>query len=593
MSQSIPIQQADYKTYPVPSVLNTAILFSAAIVSVYLLKFCNETHLLFYKILGGLLFSFTANTLFSLLHEAVHGHLHANEKMNHLLGMICAAFYPTSFSLQRAYHLSHHKNNRTSKEQFDYVNESDNKFIKYAQWYCILTGLYWVFAVLGAFLVLLIPGFLIQTISKSKLSKQTGADSMFARLSPEIFTTIRLELLFSIGVQLLIFYWLDISFVTYLICYGLFAINWSSLQYADHAFTALDPKEGAWNLRVTKFTQLLFLNYHAHKIHHKNMHLPWLYLYRFVPKDEYKPKFISVYLQMWKGPRKMPANLVEANQYHPAFTHLNGEWTSLKEFYHFSRRNLRYFKIALFLYLPALFQYRKLRTFRYGFSLLQHIDDVMDGDRKFEGDPLEMTAALKKQIQQEIFEPTRTGILAAVLFKSIQKSKINKEELKTEVLTLIEIMEFDYKRRAQKIILSNAELEKVLTGTFYHSINLAMVLWQSDLRAKDANCLINCFSWCTVIRDFRDDLELGIINIPAEVMKEANLSNFDSADTMISNSVVQHWILENYKQIGPMIADSTQQLNELKGRKGAFLLRIFHNSIQDYHKKFHLLFPKL
>lgn len=560
--------------------------------SILLLKYCSESHSLVIQIICGLLFSFTANTLFSLLHEAVHGHLHSNTKMNHFMGMICAAFYPTGFSLQRAFHLSHHKNNRTDKEQFDYLHESDNKFIKYAQWYCILTGLYWVFAVIGAFLIMLVPGFLIKLIDKSKLSRQTGADSMFARLNEENYPIIRLELLFALGVQFLIHYYLQPSLLAYVICYGLFAINWSSLQYADHAFSVLDPREGAWNLRVSKFTQYLFLNYHAHKVHHLYMNVPWLHLYKLVPKDEYKPHFISIYLEMWKGPKKFPKDANEANLNHPAFTYLNGEWTALKEFYHFSKRNIRYFRIAVFLYLPAFVAFKKLRYFRFGFSLLQHIDDVMDGDRKIDGDPLELIKNIKHQLKTEQFEPNRTGILAAVLFKSIRNSSIDKEEMKHAIISLIEIMEFDYKRRRDRLILNEAELEKVLSGTFFHSINLAMILWQSELRAKDAEWLIKCFNWCTVIRDFKDDLDLGIINIPEEIMKAGNLKKDDDSISIIKEDNVQKWMYENYLLAGPIIENSTRQLNELKGIKGAFLLRIFHDSIQGYHKRFPKIFKE-
>ena len=593
MNTTIKLIQPDIKKFPIPDVLNVFILLGAAILSLILLKLCSQSNVLWEQVLYGILFSFTVNTIFSLLHEAVHGHLHSHAKVNHLLGMVCAAFFPTGYSLQRAFHLSHHKNNRTEKEQFDYVSESDNKFIKYAQWYCILSGLYWLFAVLGAILILLIPNFLIKTINRSKLTLQTGADSMFARLKEENYLYIRLELLFSVGVQFLIYYYLHPSLTAYALCYGLFAINWSSLQYADHAFSTLDAKEGAWNLRVSKFTQYLFLNYHAHKVHHQYMNLPWLHLYKFVSKDEYKPKFMSIYLQMWKGPRTKPQNAIEANQYHPAFTHLNGEWTCLKEFYHFSKRNFRYFKIGLFLYLPAFIQFKKLRTFRYGFALLQHIDDVMDGDRKFEGNPLEMVASIKKQIKAEIFEPSTTGILAAVLFKSIKNSKIDKEELKVEVLTLIEIMEFDYKRRQQRLVLNKTELDEILRTTFYHSINLAMVLWQSPIRAKQTNHLIKLFNWCTVVRDFREDLEVGIINIPKEILDSASLNNHSNADEIIANEAVRVWVQTNYENASQIIQDSTNQLDALKANKGEFLLRIFHNSMRDYHKNFQSHYSKL
>ena len=66
------------------------------------------------------------------------------------------------------------------------------------------------------------------------------------------------------------------------VCYAAFAINWSSLQYTDHAFSKLDVRDGAWNLRVNPSTRLLFLNYHHHLAHHRHPQVPWIHLGRFV-----------------------------------------------------------------------------------------------------------------------------------------------------------------------------------------------------------------------------------------------------------------------------------------------------------------------
>ena len=116
----------------------------------------------------------------------------------------------------------------------------------------------------------------------------------------------RVELLITIAVQAAGFYLLDLSVAGWLACYLAFGINWSSLQYADHAFSRLDVVEGAWDLRVTPWVQALFLNYHLHLAHHRHPALPWIYLPRCVDASRFRPLFITQYARMWLGPRRAP-----------------------------------------------------------------------------------------------------------------------------------------------------------------------------------------------------------------------------------------------------------------------------------------------
>ena len=250
-------------------------------------------------------FSFVGNTMFSLLHESVHGIAHPSRRVNEALGRFAAAFFPTALSLQRVFHLAHHARNRTEDEQFDYIRPTDRPLLKRAQWYAILTGLYWVFVPLGGLAYLLIPAAFTRARSSSTAS-QTGAASMFAMLDQAPRTAIRLELLFTIGLQLALFFALDLTAAGWLLCYGAFAVNWSSLQYTDHAFSKLDVRDGAWNLRVSPVTRALFLNYHHHLAHHRHPQVPWLHLGRYVDPSEEQPSFWKIYLEMWRGPRPLP-----------------------------------------------------------------------------------------------------------------------------------------------------------------------------------------------------------------------------------------------------------------------------------------------
>jgi fatty acid desaturase len=253
-------------------------------------------------------FSMVNNTVFSLLHESVHRIANRDSRMNELIGIAAAAFFPTSLSIQRVFHLAHHAHNRVA-EHFDYIDPTDRPLLKRAQWYAILTGVYWIFLPIGAVAFAVWPslfGTSWLSSSASPLARQTGGASIFSNLENAPKNRIRLEVIFTASVQVLLFWSLHLHWSGWLACYAAFAINWSSLQYADHAFSPLDAQTGAWNLRVNPVTRLFFLNYHYHLAHHQNPHVPWLHLGQFIDAQVERPAFWRMYLSMWRGPRLMP-----------------------------------------------------------------------------------------------------------------------------------------------------------------------------------------------------------------------------------------------------------------------------------------------
>ncbi|MDH4048544.1 MAG: fatty acid desaturase [Gammaproteobacteria bacterium] len=290
----------------IPGVLNSVLLCLASAVAAALLWCASHMDSWPAVLAAAVAFSFVNNTLFSLLHEGTHGVLHQNKRINDWMSRFAASFYPTSFSVQRAFHLTHHNRNRTEFEQFDYVRPGDNRFLKYAQWYAILTGLYWIFSPLFCVLYSLAPsGFRSRWLSsrESTVGHQTGAAVYLSSLRQVPVNVIRAETATSAALQASLFLLLDLSVSGWALCYGCFAVNWSALQYADHAWSPLDRRNGAWNLKVNPLTKLLFLNYHDHLAHHRHPGISWLYLPRLVDSTEPRPSFLSIYLRMWLGPR--------------------------------------------------------------------------------------------------------------------------------------------------------------------------------------------------------------------------------------------------------------------------------------------------
>ncbi len=302
----------------VPETLNLILGVTAILIAMTLLWVASHTVSLLWFMVAIVAFSFVNNTIFSLLHEAVHSVFHKNGTVNVWGGRILAAFFPTGFHFQRIAHLGHHRRNRTDAELFDYYKPGDNLLVKYIQWYGILTGLYWLLPPLASLLILITPTPLLKWAitrsEESQLAHQTSAEGMLSGYRDAPFAKIRLEILFSILVQLGLIYFLDLSFIGWMGCYAAFGFNWSSLQYADHAFSNRHVYDGAWNLKVNKLVQYIFLNYHHHRAHHQHPTVSWLYLHKYVDFSEKRPAFISIYLKMWAGPRPLPEEMAYVSE---------------------------------------------------------------------------------------------------------------------------------------------------------------------------------------------------------------------------------------------------------------------------------------
>jgi fatty acid desaturase/membrane-associated phospholipid phosphatase len=255
-------------------------------------------------------FAFLGNTMFSLLHEAVHGKFDTAPARNRIAGHVAAAFFPTSFTLQTALHLTHHRNNRSPVERFDYIGPEENVPLKTVQWFTILTGLYWLsiplFWLFYCFFGSLIPWRRLMP-SEGRFARQTSAGAFLDSARALPIARIRVELALSIAVQAGLFWVLGLSWQSWLACYFAFGLMWSSLQYADHAFSALDQHEGAWNLRVSRFTHAVFLNYHDHLAHHRDVLVRWQDL-PDAAGDAPKRSWLAMLFLMWRGPRLLPGS---------------------------------------------------------------------------------------------------------------------------------------------------------------------------------------------------------------------------------------------------------------------------------------------
>ena len=252
-------------------------------------------------------FSIINHVPFSLMHEAVHGSGASSPRGNWLLGIVSGWAFPTSFSMQRLAHLGHHQRNRTDAELYDYFLPGQSRLARNILLYLgNLLGLYWCSVVMGNLLYLLAPVMYRSQFFVSRVAPALGFGPYvkdLVKLSPSRVWT---EIALAFSYQAALVYWLDLSLLGYLACNFAFALHWSVLQYADHAWSSRDIRNGAWNLKVLAPFRWLALNYHYHLAHHQHPHVRWYHLPKYVDPNLRQPSFWRVYFSLWKGVRPAP-----------------------------------------------------------------------------------------------------------------------------------------------------------------------------------------------------------------------------------------------------------------------------------------------
>ena len=247
----------------------------------------------------GVVYSYLLLTNYALLHEATHNNLNSHPRLNYLLGLATGMLFPVPFSMIWTTHQGHHLRNRTDFEMFDLYYASDNKLLKYGQWYSILLGLFWPLVPLGGLLAAFFPNVLkLRAFKKARSSQHITGD-----IGEIPVWAVRFEMSLIIAFFAAMFWLLDLKLWNTAILYACFAFNWSTRQYVGHAFTKRDVIEGAWNLRQSWPMTWILLHGEWDLNHHRRPDVSWYYLPRLSPPQEARPGYLRQYWRLWLGPR--------------------------------------------------------------------------------------------------------------------------------------------------------------------------------------------------------------------------------------------------------------------------------------------------
>lgn len=243
----------------------------------------------------------------------------------------------------------------------------------------------------------------------------------------------------------------------------------------------------------------------------------------------------------------------------------------LREAALFSRRHLRYLTTALALYAFSLRRWRETRRLRAAWCLAQHVDDVLDGDRSVPGDPEAYARRVIQVLEGDMPDETAPAEVLAAFVRGSREPLIR----------LLEVLIEDRRRMDARRPMSAAELAEHHRKTFFYSLDLTLILAGAKIRAGDAPELIAALSWCSPVRDLREDLAKGLINIPAEVLAEAERDGED----LLASPAVQAWLERERQRGSAAIRALGEKLPRIEDARGRAILAAFHRALASWERK--------
>ncbi|MGZ3807286.1 MAG: hypothetical protein ACXVCE_04310 [Bacteriovorax sp.] len=263
------------------------------------------------------------------------------------------------------------------------------------------------------------------------------------------------------------------------------------------------------------------------------------------------------------------------------------EWLCFKQHIYFSLRNRRYLTIAVTQYLYSFYNWKHAKNLRYTFCTLQLIDDILDGDRQCEIEPLDYLEQLKTAIQKKEFNSSDLHQMTKFFLLRTEQFGPMIHEAKVAFNELIDIMMADRKRVLAKRIFTKEELRHHHDTTFRYSLDIVLIALESPLRAAHLPEILDIFAWCSTVRDLQEDLEKDLINVPLEITSK--IEHFPSlkVDQKIKHPLVQSWLVDETRKAERLFLICDEKMKELRPIHGSFIFGLFLKSMKKYTRVIH------
>jgi len=301
IAQGYFIRQSDAARYPIPDKLNVALTAIQTTTAFALLAAASHAKNLWVTGLLAVAFAFIMQLGFCLGHEAMHGKLHTRPNVNEGLGILLFSLFPGSYHLFEMAHLTHHRRNRSDAELEDYILPAEIPWLKRFSYYLVLCGLFWVLAPLAFVVIAMMPS----SIQIPAPGDDAGAFPRYLQFLNGVQRgRIRRDLVATAIIWTVTSLFLHFTLAALAVCYALFAFSWASQQYLYHLRTPRHAVLGAWDLRLWRPLELLYLHFNYHLTHHVAAWVPWIYLPK-IAAEQPKRSFLTAYLEQWRPPQPL------------------------------------------------------------------------------------------------------------------------------------------------------------------------------------------------------------------------------------------------------------------------------------------------
>ena len=255
----------------------------------------------------------------------------------------------------------------------------------------------------------------------------------------------------------------------------------------------------------------------------------------------------------------------------------------LKQFYFFCRRHRRYVLIFLGMYYGCLFRWKETRSIRTAYCFVQMVDDILDGDRQFDSDIGLFVDSIIEELKTEKFAHANDASTLAAHFYQAISPRADATIIKKKLVELVETLKIDYERRVNCRSLPRSTLEIQHRRTFELSLDITLALVDSKTRTENCPGIVNSLIWCSVMRDLREDLSAGIINIPQEVLSPPGRAlTAADIDSILNHQAVRQWIRSEFLRGQENLETAKESIERLNEESGKRIITIFWKSIKAY-----------
>ena len=221
-----------------------------------------------------------APTHWGLIHEAIHGQLLPQRRLNEWVARMLAITFLLPYDAVRFGHLMHHRFTREPYDRPDVHDDSSHRVRARVHYYARLLGGLYV-----AELVLPVLAFLPVRRTCQVVARAIGSDGPAGLNVQRLFvgfagdparrSRIRRDWLLSLVLYAGAFYLCGTWWPTFAMTMYLRGVWLSLADNLPHYDVPLDEPERARNFRVPRVWQPVLMNHHLHQLHHRHPTLPW------------------------------------------------------------------------------------------------------------------------------------------------------------------------------------------------------------------------------------------------------------------------------------------------------------------------------